>query len=89
VTANARPCEICRRPIEPDRLDALPNTRLCAEHARAIVKHGGEFRATGTTEGTGPKTGRGLVAVTKVRNTEAIEKLRAEYEQSEPSGDPS
>jgi len=28
-------CEICGRPIEPERLEALPGTRTCIEHAGA------------------------------------------------------
>jgi hypothetical protein len=81
VSEGTRPCEICRAPIEAERLEAVPETRLCAEHAREIAKYGGEFRATATAEGTGQKTGRGVVAVNKVRNAEAIEKVRAEYER--------
>ena len=89
-----RPCEICKRPIEPERLEAVPQTRLCAEHAREVVKYGGEFRATATAAGTGQKTGRGVVAVHQVRNAEALDKLRAEYEGStrpgedDPAGSP-
>jgi hypothetical protein len=81
VSEGTRPCEICRRMIESERLEAVPETRLCADHARAVAKFGGEFRATATAEGTGQKTGRGVVSVNKVRNTEGIEKLRAEYEK--------
>src|SRR5690348_5399820 len=60
---ETRRCEICQKPIEPERLEAIPQTRLCAEHARQIAQYGGEFRATATAEGTGQKTGRGVVAV--------------------------
>ena len=28
-------CEVCGRSIEPDRLEALPGTRTCIEHAGA------------------------------------------------------
>ena len=27
-------CEVCGRGIEPERLDVIPETRVCAEHAR-------------------------------------------------------
>jgi RNA polymerase-binding transcription factor DksA len=27
-------CEICGEPIDPDRLEAVPGTRTCIEHAR-------------------------------------------------------
>jgi hypothetical protein len=61
----------------------VPATRLCADHARAILKYGGEFRATATTEGTGQKTGRGVVAINQTRNVEALEALRAQYEETQ------
>ncbi len=80
MSEQTRPCEICKQPIERERIAALPATRLCTEHARQIAKFGGEFRATATTEGTGQKTGRGVVAINQTRNTDAIEKLRAAYE---------
>jgi RNA polymerase-binding transcription factor DksA len=28
-------CEVCGRPIEPERLEAIPGTRTCIEHAGA------------------------------------------------------
>lgn len=28
-------CEVCRKPIPPERLEALPQTRRCVECARA------------------------------------------------------
>jgi RNA polymerase-binding transcription factor DksA len=28
-------CEVCGRPIEPERLEALPGTRTCIDHADA------------------------------------------------------
>jgi RNA polymerase-binding transcription factor DksA len=28
-------CEICGKPIEPERLEAIPGTRTCIEHAGA------------------------------------------------------
>lgn len=39
----ARMCEVCRQPIDPDRAEAIPETRLCTEHAREIQAYGGEF----------------------------------------------
>jgi hypothetical protein len=65
----------------------VPATRLCSEHAREVVKYGGEFRATATTEGTGQKTGRGVVAISQTRNSEALEALRAAYEESRAQRD--
>ncbi len=28
-------CEVCKKEIDPERLEALPNTRRCAEHSDA------------------------------------------------------
>src|SRR4051794_20838188 len=50
---NTRPCEICRALIEPDRIEALPETRLFTEHARSIAKYGGEFTLSSTQESLG------------------------------------
>jgi hypothetical protein len=85
-----RPCEICRQPIDPERIDVLPETRLCAEHARMIEKHGGEFRVSISQERTSKpgslKRNYGGVTTSKTRNHLAIEKLRAEYEQEQEQG---
>lgn len=29
-------CEICREEIDPERLEALPNTTRCAKHSNAV-----------------------------------------------------
>jgi RNA polymerase-binding transcription factor DksA len=31
-------CEICGKPIPDDRLEALPGTRYCVEHAREVER---------------------------------------------------
>jgi hypothetical protein len=87
MSEKTRLCEICKKPISAGRLEAQPATRLCAEHAREIAKYGGEFRTKATTEGTGAKTGIGVVAIDQTRNNEAIEKLRAAYEESQSGQD--
>jgi hypothetical protein len=77
-----RPCAVCGRPIAPGRLEALPQTRLCKEHAAAIEKYGGEFRASVTRTRLGKegslKKNYGDVSVTRTRNAEALRKLLAE-----------
>lgn len=30
-----RNCEVCGKPIHPERLEALPDTTTCTEHSRA------------------------------------------------------
>jgi hypothetical protein len=83
--ANAiRPCEICGEPIDPERLEVLPETRLCIEHARAADKFGGEFKATATRVSIGKsgslKKNYGDMTVKLKRNPEAMRKLRDAHE---------
>jgi hypothetical protein len=83
MPTKTRPCEICKRTIEPERVEAIPETRLCIEHARMIGKYGGEFLVTATRESLGKagslKKNYGDIATHKTRNPTAIEKLRREY----------
>jgi hypothetical protein len=85
LSPQTRPCEICGTPIDPERLEAVPDTRLCGDHARKIAKYGGEFRTTASHDRTskqgGLKLNYGGVSTRKVRNPEAVEKLRQEHEQ--------
>ena len=85
MSGNTRPCEICGQPIDSERIEVLPETRLCVEHAKAIAKHGGEFIVTGTQASLGKggslKKNYGDISVEKKRNTEALRKLRAEYQE--------
>jgi ribosome-binding protein aMBF1 (putative translation factor) len=82
---KSRPCEICGERIDPERVDVVPETRLCVEHAKIISKYGGEFIVTGTQASLGKagslKKNYGDVSIEKKRNTEALRKLREEYEQ--------
>jgi hypothetical protein len=82
---KTRPCEICGQPIDPERIEVVPETRLCVEHAKQVTKYGGEFRLIGTQASLGKsgslKKNYGDVSVEKSRNTEALRKLREEYEQ--------
>lgn len=81
-----RRCEICKRPIEAERVEAIGDTRLCLEHARQIARFGGEFILTATQERTSKagslKRNYGGIATEKVRNQEAIDGLRDEYERA-------
>jgi hypothetical protein len=83
MPSETRPCEICSQPIEAERLEAVPETRLCAEHARAIEKHGGEYTRTLSWEKTSKdgslKKNYGGIDTHKKRNQNAIEKMREEW----------
>jgi hypothetical protein len=84
MPVKTRPCEICGQPIELGRIEAVPETRLCGEHARMIDRYGGEFIATATWERLGKersfKPGYGGVTVEQRRNTEGLRELKEEYE---------
>jgi hypothetical protein len=84
---KTRPCEICGQPIDPERVEALPATRLCIEHARQMGRYGGEFRVSATWERTS-KTGSlkrnyGGVTPKTTRNEQGIAKLRAAYQEEQ------
>lgn len=80
-----RICEICREPIDEDRCDGLPDTRLCGKHAKEIQQYGGEFRIVSQQERTSKagslKINYGGVATKKERNHEAMRRLRDAYSQ--------
>jgi hypothetical protein len=82
--ARTRPCEICGSPIEQERVEVLPATRLCAKHAREIRKYGGEFTITITVERLNKsgslKRNYGGITPHRRRNGEAIAKLREAFE---------
>lgn len=84
MATKARPCEICDAAIEEDRLEILPDTRLCAEHARRIAKHGGEFVVTATQASLGKsgslKKNYGDISVARTRNQAALARLREEID---------
>jgi hypothetical protein len=80
-----RGCEICKRPLEPERLEH-PATRLCKEHHEAIGKYGGEFVRTTRIENLAKsnslKKNFGGATVKMRRNEAALAKVREEYERS-------
>lgn len=81
-----RGCEICKRPIEPERAESDAMTRLCAEHARQIAAFGGEFMTVASEDRTSKKGGLKInvsgVTTERVRNEEALRKLRDACEAS-------
>jgi hypothetical protein len=82
MSAKVRVCEICKEPIDSERIEVLPETRLCSEHAKMIARHGGEFTMTYTRERLGKpgslKKNYGGITPEKMRNTTAIARLRQE-----------
>lgn len=80
-----RNCEICKQEIDPDRVEYLPETRLCTKHAQQAEKYGGEFTLTGTQSSLSKagslKKNYGDISVEKNRNTDALRQLREDYEK--------
>jgi hypothetical protein len=81
-----RPCEVCRELIDEERLEVLPETRLCTECAKKITKHGGEFTVSSVADSLGKvgslKKNYGGISTHKTRNNLAVEKLRDEYRRN-------
>jgi hypothetical protein len=81
--AKVRMCEICKQPIDPERLEGSPETRLCREHAAEIQKYGGEFLMQAVQERTSKagslKINYGGITTTRTRNVEGIRRLKDEY----------
>ena len=79
-----RGCEICKKPIETERAEAIPATRLCVHHAREIGEYGGEFRTVVNEDVTSKpgslKKNYGGVTTYRRRNTEAVLRLRDAYQ---------
>lgn len=90
MAMKTRPCEICRQLIEPDRIEGIPETRLCTRHAREIARYGGEFIVTSATESLGKvgslKKNYGGISTQKTRNKTAVDKLRRDYEAAHERG---
>lgn len=84
MTIKTRPCEICGQPIDPERIEYVPETRLCIEHAQKINKYGGEFLVKGTLSSLGKsgslKKNYGDANVETTRNTAGLRKLHDEFE---------
>ncbi len=76
-------CTICGKEIPQERMEIIPDTELCVEHAQAIQKLGGEFKLIGIQGNIGKagslKKNYGDVDVKKNKNHEAIDKLRKQY----------
>ena len=82
-----RLCAICKQEIEMDRIEAMPETRLCTKHGKEIEKFGGEFKMSATQERTSKqgslKLNYGGISTERVRNDEALERLKDEFEKKQ------
>ena len=78
-----RGCEICKQPINSERAESLPMTRLCIEHAHEIEKLGGEFKLLIVEDRISKqgslKKNYGGVTIYQYRNKPAIRQLRETY----------
>ena len=79
-----RLCIVCKTEIDAERIEAIPETRLCTEHGREIRKYGGEFVVSASHERTSKpgslKLNNGGISTSQTRNDEAVERLPDEYE---------
>jgi hypothetical protein len=84
MSDKVRLCAVCQKDISA-RVEVLPETWLCREHAGMIDKYGGEFllvtRQESLSKPGSLKKNYGGVSVRRIRNTAALEKLQAEYER--------
>lgn len=80
-----RLCIVCKAPIEAERIDSMPSTRLCLAHGKEIEAYGGEFKLSATQERTSKpgslKLNYGGISTTTVRNEGALERLLDDYER--------
>jgi hypothetical protein len=73
MTDRVRLCARCKQPIEAERVECLPQTRLCVACARVVEKkYGGEFRTVVQSTKMGRPGGLKITGVAyetkKVRN---------------------
>ena len=84
MSEKIRLCAVCNKDIT-ERVEVLPETWLCREHAGMIDKYGGEFTVVARQESLSKpgslKKNYGGVSVRRTRNLAALEKLQAEHEQ--------
>lgn len=82
-----RNCQVCGQEIPAERLECVPDTVLCIEHARQAQQYGGEFILRGVQSNLGKagslKKNYGDVDVFRKRNVAGILKLKQEYETRE------
>lgn len=80
-------CAVCSVEIPPERIEVIPQTRLCLRHAQQIEKYGGEFLMSARQVRLGKaeslKKNYGDIGVTFRRNEEGLQRLIEDYEQEE------
>lgn len=89
MSDQTRPCEVSGEPIDPERIEVLPETRLCTTHGQQIAKYGGEFLLTATQSSLGKdgslKKNYGDVSVRQKRTADGVRKLIEEYDRGRPT----
>ena len=82
-----RRCIVCKCEIDPERIEAIPATRLCSVHGREIQKFGGEFVISASQERTSKqgslKLNYGGISTSTTRNEDALRELLDEYERQQ------
>lgn len=79
-------CALCKKEIHPDRLEAIPETELCIDHAREAEGLGGEFVLTSSMEKISKsgslKQNYGGVTATRWKNVTAMTLLFKKHGKS-------
>jgi hypothetical protein len=87
MSAKQRFCAVCNAEIAPERIETVPETRLCTAHGEAIRKYGGEFISTGRHTSLGKpgslKQITGDVSVERKRNDEGLARLIEDHEREQ------
>lgn len=82
-----RLCAVCKQRIEEERIDAIPDTRLCIKHGVEIQKFGGEFKISASDERTSKqgsmKINYGGISTQSSRNDDAIDQLIDDFRSRE------
>src|SRR5580704_2257221 len=87
MSTKRRFCAVCNSEISAERIETDKETRLCKQHADAILKYGGEFIRTGEYASLGKKESIkhnfGDVNVTFQRNEEGLRRLLDDYDREQ------
>lgn len=82
-----RLCIVCKSEIDAERIETVPKTRLCTQHAIEIQQYGGEFKMVASQERTSKagslKINYGGVETSSTRNDDALDRLVEDYRTRE------
>ena len=81
-----RRCYVCKTEIDFERIQAMPETRLCKRHGQEIEPYGGEFLRTASQERTSKqgslKLNYGGISLVTTRNQAGMDRLKEAFEEA-------